>query len=184
MNQIHVNHLLNTLLNSIECANLLQMIPKKEESKPKSDATSAGAPSVDYLNSSVPVEPPKSTIGIRKVQPRRGVSIEFIDRTDWSVAKWMFLCLLVGRSEKRRFGCDESKNEFCRSRESSQLGRSTKSAWKEIDGGRASRNDEQCSSGVPGSVAEGSEARGKNEERWSIKGQANGATRNGIQCSR
>lgn len=51
-----------------------QIAPKKEETKPKSEPA-VGAPSVDFLNSSVPVEPPKSTIGIRKVQPKRGVSV-------------------------------------------------------------------------------------------------------------
>ncbi|XP_053683369.1 ADP-ribosylation factor GTPase-activating protein 3 isoform X2 [Sabethes cyaneus] len=29
-------------------------------------------PSVDFLNSTVPVEPPKSTIGVRKIQPKKG----------------------------------------------------------------------------------------------------------------
>lgn len=50
-----------------------QVTTKKDEQPPKSDSISTGAPSVDFLNSSVPVEAPKSTIGIRKVQPRRGV---------------------------------------------------------------------------------------------------------------
>lgn len=29
-------------------------------------------PSVDFLNSTVPAEPPKSTIGVRKIQPKKG----------------------------------------------------------------------------------------------------------------
>ncbi|XP_058462078.1 ADP-ribosylation factor GTPase-activating protein 2 isoform X1 [Malaya genurostris] len=33
--------------------------------------TSQG-PSVDFLNSTVPVEPPRSTIGVRKIQPKKG----------------------------------------------------------------------------------------------------------------
>lgn len=32
-------------------------------------------PSVDFLNSTVPAEPVKSTIGVRKIQPKKGVSI-------------------------------------------------------------------------------------------------------------
>lgn len=55
------------------------MAPKKDETKPKSDLVASGAPSVDFLNSSVPVEAPKSTIGIRKVQPRRGVSVDSLN---------------------------------------------------------------------------------------------------------
>lgn len=38
------------------------------------DATAAGAPSVDFLNATMPAEAPKSTIGVRKIQPKRGVS--------------------------------------------------------------------------------------------------------------
>lgn len=34
----------------------------------------SAAPSVDFLNSPMPVEPIKSTIGIRKIQPKRGVN--------------------------------------------------------------------------------------------------------------
>lgn len=47
-------------------------------------ASIGGAPSVDFLNSSVPVEAPKSTIGIRKVQPRRGVSVIFVTKVKFS----------------------------------------------------------------------------------------------------
>lgn len=56
-------------------ANETKLITKKDDTKLKSDPATAlgGAPSVDFLNSSVPVEAPKSTIGIRKVQPRRGL---------------------------------------------------------------------------------------------------------------
>ncbi|XP_055315557.1 ADP-ribosylation factor GTPase-activating protein 2 [Sitodiplosis mosellana] len=62
----------NNFVSSSETAET-KIVPKKEEIKPKLDQASTGAPSVDFLNSSVPVEAPKSTIGIRKVQPRRGL---------------------------------------------------------------------------------------------------------------
>ncbi|XP_031620113.1 ADP-ribosylation factor GTPase-activating protein 3 [Contarinia nasturtii] len=62
----------NNFVSSSDAAET-KIAPKREETKPKSDpAAIGGAPSVDFLNSSVPVEPPKSTIGIRKVQPKRG----------------------------------------------------------------------------------------------------------------
>lgn len=51
---------------------LLKIESKKEETKSKEDAAPVGAPSVDFLNSTV-VDAPKSTIGARKVQPKRGV---------------------------------------------------------------------------------------------------------------
>lgn len=50
----------------------LQQVEKKESTKSKDDGPT-GAPSVDFLNSTVSAEAPKSTIGVRKVQPRRGV---------------------------------------------------------------------------------------------------------------
>lgn len=34
----------------------------------------SAAPNVDFLNSPMSVEPVKSTIGVRKIQPKRGVS--------------------------------------------------------------------------------------------------------------
>lgn len=51
---------------------------KNDDPKPK-DTTPIGAPSVDFLNSTVPAEPVKSTIGVRKVQPKRGVSISYFE---------------------------------------------------------------------------------------------------------
>lgn len=54
---------------------LLKIESKKEDTKSKQDAASVGAPSIDFLNSTVPIDAPKSTIGVRKVQPKRGVCI-------------------------------------------------------------------------------------------------------------
>lgn len=34
-----------------------------------------GAPNVDFLNSTPTSDVPKSTIGVRKIQPKRGVNI-------------------------------------------------------------------------------------------------------------
>lgn len=36
------------------------------------DVPLTGAPSVDLLHSTMPIEPIKSTIGVRKIQPKRG----------------------------------------------------------------------------------------------------------------
>lgn len=52
---------------------LLLQIPKLA-SLSNTASDSAGnlqGPSVDFLNSTVPVEPPKSTIGVRKIQPKK-----------------------------------------------------------------------------------------------------------------
>lgn len=53
-----------------------QIDPKTEETKTKIEnpTQSEEGPSVDFLNSTVPIDAPKSTIGIRKIQPKRGVS--------------------------------------------------------------------------------------------------------------
>ncbi|GAB0100850.1 ADP-ribosylation factor GTPase-activating protein 2 [Sergentomyia squamirostris] len=40
-------------------------------SRANASAESTGAPSVDFLNSTVPIEAPKSTIGVRKIQPKK-----------------------------------------------------------------------------------------------------------------
>lgn len=49
--------------------------PQKVTSKVTKEIDLTAAPSVDLLNSTVPIEPPKSTIGVRKIQPKRGVNI-------------------------------------------------------------------------------------------------------------
>lgn len=55
---------------------VLQEPPKKEIHK--ADVCElTGAPSVDFLNSTVSSDAPKSTIGVRKIQPKRGVNKRF-----------------------------------------------------------------------------------------------------------
>lgn len=48
-----------------------QEIPKQTSQNCTEGAEQAQGPSVDFLNSTVPVEPPKSTIGVRKIQPKK-----------------------------------------------------------------------------------------------------------------
>lgn len=47
---------------------------KREVPQDNNNANVTGAPSVDFLNTEVAAEAPKSTIGVRKIQPKRGVS--------------------------------------------------------------------------------------------------------------
>lgn len=52
----------------------IQALPRKESTSAFNNLVDVGAPSVDFLNSTVPAEPIKSTIGVRKIQPKKGVS--------------------------------------------------------------------------------------------------------------
>lgn len=54
----------------------LQTQPKKEPAPVFNDLVgdSLRQPSVNLLNSTVPVEPVRSTIGVRKIQPKKGVN--------------------------------------------------------------------------------------------------------------
>lgn len=63
----------NTILNGINPPLKSQFEELEEASKLTSQKIDdTGAPSVDFLNSTMPIEPVKSTIGVRKIQPKKG----------------------------------------------------------------------------------------------------------------
>lgn len=88
-------------------------VPPKKDITSFNDLENSGAPSVDFLNSTMPAEPIKSTIGIRKIQPKR---VRHKTKNVYKIHDLIVKFTVDDYGQKRRNGCDQGNDKLCRCR--------------------------------------------------------------------